>query len=238
MARDGDIMKEPQATLHERIYEIAKPVVESVPYGGPIAVLLYNKLVGDPVRERLVQWIEDIAEQVGKLMERTNDVALKKLEQDPLFRTILRRAAWSAINDHQTEKLKALRNAVLNSACSINVNENYQLMFLNLIDRMTELHLRVLIFLSDPKKPLREMSVDDKRGTSRGSLMPYLLKYFDIPQTDPHPLYMVITDLKAAWLVHDDVFGERSGRILYASCVTPPGEQLVRFITSPLPDDE
>ena len=237
MEIDKDIAKKPEPTLHERLYEVAKPIAESLPCGGPIAVFLYNKVVGDPARERLERWIKEVADGVVNLQERTNELDLNNLEHDPLFQTILRRAAWAAINDHQKEKLKALRNAVLNSARSIDLDENRQLMFVNLIDRMTELHLRVLIFLRDPKKPLREMGVNDitDRG---GSLRQYLLKYFSVPETDPHGLIMVIRDLQASWLVQDDVYGEQTGISLFTPRTKPGGAQLVDFIKSPLPEEE
>jgi hypothetical protein len=231
VATNEDISKERTITLGQRLYEGAKSVVESLP-GGPIAVFLFNQVVGDPSRERLERWIMDLAEQ----LERNKDVDVDKLGKDPLFQTVLRRAAWAAINDHQKVKLDALRNAVLNSANSIDLNENRQLMFLKLIDRMTELHLRVLIFLSDPKKPLREMGVDDTKGTKGGSLRGYLLKYFSIPETDPHDLKVVLRDLQASWLVPEDVYGENTERKLYSSHVTPVGNQLVKFITNPLPE--
>jgi len=99
---------------------------------------------------------------------------------------------------------------------------------------MTELHLRVLVFLFDPKKPLREMGVNDNVGTKGGSLRPYLLKYFHIPETDPHDLKVVIRDLQASWLVLDDVYGENTGAKPYASRVTPVGARFVKFITNPV----
>jgi hypothetical protein len=197
-------------------------------------VFLYNKIAGDPARERLENWVAKLADDLVDHQEKTNEIDFSKLDQDPLFQTILRRAAWAAMNDHQKEKLKALRNAVINSARSIHLDENRQLLFLNLIDRMTELHVRVLIFLRDPAKPLREMGVRDRRG----SLREHLLKYFSIPETDPHGLILVIRDLQSSGLVQDDVYGEQIGRTLFTPRTKPGGAELVDFITSPLPEDQ
>lgn len=65
-------------------------------------------------------------------------------------------ASHAAIRTHQEEKLKALRNAVLNIAIGRTPDEDEQAVFLWYIDSLTTWHLRILKFLENPLKPVQE----------------------------------------------------------------------------------
>jgi hypothetical protein len=51
---------------------------------------------------------------------------------------------------HQEEKIKVLRNAVLNSVAADAPDADTQAIFLNLLDRYTPSHLRLLALINDP----------------------------------------------------------------------------------------
>jgi len=65
-------------------------------------------------------------------------------------------ASQVAIRNHQSGKLEALRNAVLDSALSNEPEEDMQLMFLNFVDVLTLSHLRMLklYFDSEPREEI------------------------------------------------------------------------------------
>jgi hypothetical protein len=69
---------------------------------------------------------------------------LERLEDNPLFTTMLTQAYRVAIRNHQEEKLEALRNAVVNCACRIDVEEDLQLLFLDFVDSLSPLHVHIL----------------------------------------------------------------------------------------------
>ncbi len=235
---DAEESKGLEPTVGDGIHRIAKAAISAVPLISGPAVELFSALLTPPLDRRRDEWLSYCYRGLKQLEEKIEGFTVEGLFQDEAFVTAFVRASRAAVNDHQKEKLKALRNAILNSARSTDLDENRQLMFLNLIDRMTELHLRVLIFLSNPKKPLREMGVSDMKGTRGGSLLPYLREYFHSPKSDLLSLGMFVADLQASRLIVADVYGEKTGMSLYAGRATPAGEQLVAFITSPLPEDD
>jgi hypothetical protein len=65
-----------------------------------------------------------------------------------------------AIRNHHKEKLKALRNAVLNSISPNLPEEDLQLMFLNWVDELTTWHLRILQFFDSPETWLNKLGGD------------------------------------------------------------------------------
>jgi hypothetical protein len=70
-------------------------------------------------------------------------------DDEKLITTILV-ATDAAGRTHQQEKLEALRNACLHVASNTDVDEQYVLVFVRLIDDLTPLHLKVLTNLADP----------------------------------------------------------------------------------------
>ncbi len=59
-------------------------------------------------------------------------------------------ATQAALKTHQTEKLKALRNAVINVALRNEPDADRQQQFVAMVDRFTRTHLSLLRFFSDP----------------------------------------------------------------------------------------
>src|SRR5258707_8620610 len=53
---------------------------------------------------------------------------------------------------HQEEKIEALKNAVLNAAKPTAPDDNMQHIFLNMVDDLTPLHMRLLAFLALPQE--------------------------------------------------------------------------------------
>jgi hypothetical protein len=75
------------------------------------------------------------------------------------------------LRNHQKEKLEALQNAVVNSALGIDIEENLQLLFLNMVDDLTPLHLKVLKYFENPTKWMHDHGVQfsiDGGGASSG----------------------------------------------------------------------
>lgn len=62
-------------------------------------------------------------------------------------------ATQIALRSHQTEKLNALRNAIVNVAKGSAPDEVLQNVFLNFVDSFTEMHLKILKVFQSPTPP-------------------------------------------------------------------------------------
>jgi hypothetical protein len=128
--------------------------------GAAIAVELFSQTFGPPLEKRRDKWLELLLEKMMALEAKVDNFTFENLQQDETFITILLQAQQIAIRTHQEEKLEALRNAVINSALPLSIDENVKLLFLDFIDGFTPIHFRLMRFLSNPKQTVQEFNID------------------------------------------------------------------------------
>ena len=96
--------------------EVGKAIVSAVPMaGGPLQILFEN-VFSAPIEKRKQAWLEQLAEVVIEVQRRVDRLTTEKLATNETFVTVAMQASQMAIRNHQKGKLRALRNAVLNSA--------------------------------------------------------------------------------------------------------------------------
>jgi len=132
---------------------VAKGMLGAVPYFGSVAAEMVSLFVTTPLDKRRGKWVESLA--VGSDgLRRGEGVDWESLASNESFISTVFHATQVAMRSHQEEKLRALRNAVLNAARPGAPDDDLQLMFLNFLDTLTPWHLRILSFLNDPKAQL------------------------------------------------------------------------------------
>jgi hypothetical protein len=128
--------------------KIAEAGISAIPViGGPLAVL--SEFLAEPYARRKERWLEELAGVVTELGRRVEELS-KPLEENERFLTAVLHANQIAMRTHQEEKLRALRNAVRNSALRSAPDDDRQLMFLRFVDELTMSHIRVLAVFDDP----------------------------------------------------------------------------------------
>jgi hypothetical protein len=141
--------KPPEGTKGDLAQVLAKAGISLIPVVGGPAAELFGYIVKPPLEKRRDEWLKTIGERVKKL-EETGGFKMESLADNPLFITVVTQATTIALRNHQQEKLEALQNAVVNTASGISIDENLQLLFLSLVDYLTPLHLKVLVYFNDP----------------------------------------------------------------------------------------
>jgi hypothetical protein len=128
--------------------KIAEAAISAIPIvGGPLSVL---SELAEPYSRRRQRWLEQLAEVVSELKDHVEDLS-KPLEENDRFLTAVVHASQIAMGAHQEDKLRALRNAVRNSALKSAPDDDRQLMFLRFVDELTLSHIRVLRVFDDPR---------------------------------------------------------------------------------------
>jgi hypothetical protein len=117
--------------------------------GGPL-VEFFSMIVAPPLEKRRDEWILEIYKMLKKVEKQVKGFKIEKLAQDEEFISTLLYATQVAMRTHQKERLKALRNIVVNSSLGITAPENFQIVFMNIIDRYSPLHLHILFFIENP----------------------------------------------------------------------------------------
>ena len=133
----------PQPNLQDVGRAGIKGLLAMVPLlGGPGSELL--GLLSSPVAQRRDDWFADLERRLHDLEGRVDGFRFDDLGKSKEFVSATLQATQAAIRTHQSEKLEALRNAVMNVALSKGPSEDLQLMFLNLVDTFTPIHLQIL----------------------------------------------------------------------------------------------
>ena len=107
--------------------------------------------------KRLDKWMVYVQQAIDEL--KSEGITIEELVKDDAFVTALLRTSEVALKNHQAEKLKALRNALLNVALGTQPNENKQQTFLTLIDDLTPDDLKLLAFFDNTEEHMQSMGL-------------------------------------------------------------------------------
>ncbi|MTK13866.1 MAG: hypothetical protein F8N39_17925 [Clostridiaceae bacterium] len=151
---DETTPKIPESYLNRKtedvIYTLILTCFGFIPYGGVFTPLI-NETIEPPVFRRFKSFLTSVSLDLIELQNRMDNFDLTELLDDENFITVIIQATQIAIRNHQKEKLEVLRNAVLNSALPINIENDMQLTFLSYIDTFTTVHIQLLKFFHEKK---------------------------------------------------------------------------------------
>lgn len=122
----------------------AQTVLSVIPVGGALITAIWDSVKANAANKRLEEWKELLEEKLSHV-EKT----LEEIGNNELFTSCIMKATDAALRTAQKEKRRYLANAVYNSAI-IDLDENVAMIFLDMVERYTELHIRVLHFFKDP----------------------------------------------------------------------------------------
>lgn len=212
--------------------KLARAAVSAVPVaGGPVAELM--GMIRPSVERRKDEWVEDIAQELNRVRARVKDIEDRDIGDDEAFITTVLNASTMALRTHQREKREALKNAVLNSALRNEPDEDVQAIFLELVDRFTTWHLRVLKYFDDPKGWL-ERDSRDHRLSSMGGAGHLLEDAYPELRTRKEFYTQLVADLAGAGVMGGGFLGTTmtQGGML-ASRTTDLGRRFLAFIAEP-----
>lgn len=109
---------------------------------------------------RMSTWMDDLADSVSALEDRTEHLSFEELADDDSFVDAVIAATRAAQATHAQEKLTALLNGVLNSLTPEAPTLDEQARFFRLVEQFTPAHLRLLALLDDPGAVLDSAGID------------------------------------------------------------------------------
>jgi hypothetical protein len=169
MDKGRDIEEDLKPSTGDYINTGIKAGLSTAPYiGGPIAEF-FSFVIAPPLEKRRTEWLIEIYKRLLLLEKTSEKFKPENLAKNEKFFSVFLQATQIAMRTHQKEKLDALRNAVTNSILQPDIDESLQLMFLNLIDRYSPWHLKLLHFFSE----LRQNSGNYEVKNSEISLLSY-----------------------------------------------------------------
>ena len=139
----------PSESTGDHIHRTARADLAAIPLAGGASVELFNLVLAPPIQRRRDEWLNGLAERLGKL-EQDGRLVVEELRDNEEFVSTVMQASQAAVQNHQQEKIDALRNAVLNTALGQALEDSKRELFLRWIDELSVWHLRLLALLADP----------------------------------------------------------------------------------------
>jgi hypothetical protein len=198
--------------------------------GGPVAELV--ELIRSPIERRRDEWLRDLAARVANLEERGR-LDPTSLPENDTFLDAVARGVHAAMQTGSTEKREALRNAVLNVALGTMPDEAERELFLEMIERFTPWHLRILKAFQDPVAWAERQGVHYEPALT-SSLAGFLEAAFPELRSRSGLYGRVWSDLRQAQLTNTDSLG---GNMTVdgwrARRTTGLGDRFLAFVTQP-----
>lgn len=237
--RDPSINK-PERQPGDVVHTVAKAVLSAVPYlGGPAAELI-SLVIASPLEKRRDEWIQSIATGLKRLEERVGGFEIWELSDSSAFITTVLHASRAAMCNHQKEKLRALRNAVLNASLPNAIDEDLQITFVHLVDDLTTWHIRVLEFMRAPGEWCRKNDLLARAELT--TFMPFIVSVFPEFRERGALLRWIINDLYYRGLLDSNVMvgsgGPMGEALLDYGSASSTGSQFLAFIASPFETGE
>jgi hypothetical protein len=255
-----NIHDKPNETVGDAAHTLVRAGLSMLPIVGGPAVELLSAVITPPIARRRDEWIVSIAAGLQTLAEKVDGFKIEDLSQNDVFITTVLHASQVAIRNHQKEKLKALRNAVLHTAMRSTLDDDLQLIFLGCIDTLSPLHLRILRYLDDPQRVARankitfpDWETDHKAyidapgaivtvdaSQNVGSVADALIHVFPELRRKNEIYTQIGKELYDRGLT--DIGGINHGVThpdqIFISHTSALGKQFLSFITSPIDDDD
>lgn len=124
----------------------AKTYLSTIPVGGPLITSVWDSIKNNKIETRQKEWKSIIENKLSSL-----EVSLDNIGNNDKFTTCILKTTELAIKTSSIEKKLYLANALINSI-NVDFDETTMLIFLNLIEEYTDLHMIILDFFSNPLK--------------------------------------------------------------------------------------
>ncbi len=223
----------PKKTKSDHFHTALKSALSVVPGAGGLLSILFENIFSSPIDKRKEEWITSLGTKIDELIENDEHITPKSLSENPTFISVALQASQQALRNHQEEKLTALRNAVLNTAIDITIDENKALLFTNIIDEITPLHMKLLAFYNDVEKYEKKLQGKTGANTAMQSTMVHYSANIDIwEESFPNLaasrdlIVLIVQDLnRKGFIFHDNL---ASGK---GSATTNFGKEFLAFIS-------
>lgn len=228
-----DKFKPPTSTLLDTAHALGTGVIGSVPAIGNLLAEVFKMVVAPPLESRKKEWMETAGAALSELHQKHKCV-ISDLQQNPEFIDTIVQASQAAFRTSHVEKLEALRNAVMNSALPELPSEVLRKQFIELVDRFTPLHLRILKFLENPPKYRKHTDGIGFSVRSAGTLKDMVIDVYPDLESHQPEIDTIAKDLDERGLLEFSAhaFTKRASDGVPKG-VTELGRQFLAFIARP-----
>lgn len=219
--------KDTKVPWADHVLNLMKAAMASAPFCGGIASLMTD-YIPSARWKRLEDFAVDVASDLERLQERVDAEFIRTDEFAFVFEQCFRGAAES----YQQEKLTALRGVLVNSSIVKDIPQLEKEYYLNVLGRLTPLHMRILSFLANPTAYLLANGIES--SAVHGSLAQVFQTV--LPGTGVDVVKCAFQDLYDQGLLNTEssifsVMTASQGLDLVGNRLTDVGREFVSFST-------
>lgn len=230
--QENDIRKDLENSGSDYVHSLAKTSLSFIPVVGGAISEVFNLIISEPLSKRRDEWLIKIYNELKQLEEKVESFNIENLKDDDLFISILLKASQMVLKNHQEEKKEALCNAVINTAKTIAIEENEQMIFLNYINELTVWHIKILQYLNNPSKMFSEQGLS-KENYYMGAPITPLLDYFTELSNREDFVKIIVKDLYNKNLITvDGLYTMMAEEGMFASRTSEFGKKFINYITA------
>lgn len=214
----------------EHLVNIIKAGLATAPFCGGIASLMSDYIPSSKFK-RLEQFADRIAQDLNKLQGQVDEMKLQTDEFAYIFENCFKGVA----DNYQKEKIEAFRGILINSAIGSNLSEDEKQYFLNLVNTLSVLQVRILKFIAKPVEYLKENNIPQEK--IRGGFSDFFP--VAIPGINLEVIQSAFGDLYRNGLITTDksIFNTMTagqGLQLLGNRVSLLGKDFINFCTAPI----
>ena len=142
----------------EHIINIFKAVLATTPFTGGISSLI-SDYIPSQRQLRLEEFAKNVANDLNKFKAEVNEKYILTNEYAFIFEKCFK----GAVENYQQEKIMAFRAILINSLTEFEVAQNEKEYYLNLVDSLSNLHIRILTFMAMPNEFLKINNIEDSK---------------------------------------------------------------------------
>lgn len=211
-------------------HSLLKGGIGTIPIIGSLAVEIFGLVVTPPLEKRRAEWMNDIAVKLKELVDK-KVINFEELQGNEQFIDVILQATTFALKTSEKEKIKAFRNAILNTATGDSPDKTVSQIFLNQLDKFTVWHIKILNFIDNPREWFKKYNKIPPSYMT-GSIYSVLEEAFPELKSQSALVDIIWDDLKTAGFHKTgDLRTMMSGDGVLANRSTVFGSEFVAFIT-------
>ena len=198
---------------------VGKTALSAIPIGGALATSVYDTVKSNCLSKRQEKWRMALEERLTNLENNLEDIG-----NNELFTTALVKATELAMRTAKEEKITYIANSVVNSL-NPDLNEEKLIVFLDLLDKYTVSHIKIIYFFFDPK---RFEGVNSNAYMMGSPSTPLFSVY---PELDNELFKKIYGDLYTDGMVTlENLNISMTGSGMVAKRTTPIADEFLRFV--------
>ena len=216
----------------DRAHTAAQLMFSEIPVVGGLVTEIFNEIITPSLERRRNEWLNNLMEKVVQLEKKIEGFTIESLSENDKFLTCTLEATQIALRTHQKMKLECLRNAVINTAIIGAIDDDKINMYLHLVEVFGENHLKLLLFLRNPKQFFQNNGITSPCFLSGSPLTLIEIAYPDL-KGEKEYLNKIVMDLYQNGLISIQSLSTtmtESG--MYASRTTKFGDEFLLFIST------